>query len=132
MSEWMVTALSDRDITKVDDLVRHFGTTARQLQRLFQRTVGVGPKWVIQRYRLHDAVERIGEGVADWAGIALELGYFDQAHFIRDFRAVFGTPPAAFAAGLQSGQEGRAKVAGPVPPFTSAQPARPRRCPLAR
>ena len=70
----------------------------RTLQRLFRRYVGVGPKWVLQRARLHDAVDRIDAGrVTDLASLALELGWFDQAHFTRDFTALVGQSPAAYA-----------------------------------
>jgi AraC-like DNA-binding protein len=90
--------LDDREICKVDDLVRRCGRSARTLQRLFGDYVGVSPKWVIQRYRLHEAVARIHGGGADWAAMALELGYFDQAHFIRDFKAVVGRTPRKYGA----------------------------------
>ena len=79
--------------------MRRFGLSARSLQRLFRRYVGVGPKWVLQRYRLHEAAERIADGEGgDWAAFALELGYFDQAHFIKDFKALVGCSPAEYAA----------------------------------
>ncbi|HJU40524.1 MAG TPA: helix-turn-helix domain-containing protein, partial [Tahibacter sp.] len=68
------------------------------LQRLFGDYVGASPKWVINRYRLHEAVERLAAGDAvDWADLALELGYFDQAHFNRDFKRLVGRAPGAFA-----------------------------------
>ena len=54
---------------------------------------------MLKRYRLHEAAERIAEGRdGDWAATALELGYFDQAHFVRDFTALIGTSPARYAA----------------------------------
>lgn len=85
-------------ITSVDQLIGEGDTGKRALQRLFKHYVGVGPKWVINRYRLHEAVARIQAGeVMDWARMALELGYFDQAHFIRDFRALVGMTPGDFA-----------------------------------
>lgn len=84
-------------LTRVDDLARRVGTSQRSLQRLFAEHVGVGPKWVIQRCRLHDAVHRAGAGDVDWTRIALELGYADQAHLIRDFTATTGTSPAKYA-----------------------------------
>lgn len=91
-------AAEDREITRVEHLVRELGIGQRNLQRLFHEYVGVSPKWVIQRYRLHEAVERIARGGAeDWAELALELGYADQAHFIRDFRKLVGEPPARYA-----------------------------------
>lgn len=76
------------------------------LQRRFRDYVGVGPKWVLQRYRLHDAAERMASGqVADWARVALDLGYFDQAHFVNDFRAAIGKPPAEYAADCAAARE---------------------------
>ena len=72
----------------------------RALQRLFREYVGVSPKWVINRYRLHEALEQIAAGGAiDWSALALDLGYFDQAHFIRDFRRLVGVSPGAYARG---------------------------------
>jgi AraC-like DNA-binding protein len=60
--------------------------------------VGVGPKWVIKRRRLHEAVQRMEAGEpVDWPGLARELGYFDQAHFIHDFKAMVGRTPAEYA-----------------------------------
>ena len=52
---------------------------------------------MLQRYRLHEAVEQVaGAGPIDWTRLALDLGYFDHAHFIRDFRAVAGRTPAQY------------------------------------
>jgi AraC-like DNA-binding protein len=91
---------SDRGITRVEHLVTTAGVEARSLQRLFRDYVGVSPKWVINRYRLHEALEQIAAGDAiDWAALALDLGYFDQAHFIRDFRRLVGVAPGAYARG---------------------------------
>jgi len=89
---------ADREITRVAQVVSEFGLGARKLQRLFDEYVGVSPKWMIQRYRLHEAAERIAAGaVIDWAELALDLGYADQAHFIRDFRRMVGRSPAEYA-----------------------------------
>jgi AraC-like DNA-binding protein len=53
---------------------------------------------VIRRYRLHGATERMARGDAIvWADLAGELGYADQAHFSRDFAALFGEPPTRYA-----------------------------------
>jgi len=92
---------ADREVTRVEQLVREHGIGLRKLQRIFDEYVGVSPKWVIQRYRLHEAAERIAAGTAiDFAALALDLGYADQAHFIRDFRKVVGSPPASYARSL--------------------------------
>ncbi len=88
--------LHDRTLVRVQDVADRAGTSVRSLQRLFASYVGVGPKAVLARYRLQDAVAAIDAGqVDDLAGLAASLGWFDQAHFSRDFRAVVGTTPSA-------------------------------------
>jgi AraC-like DNA-binding protein len=93
-----------REVLRVDQLVDVFGIDKRALQRLFSRHVGASPKWVIQRYRVHEALERLEHGQRlDVAALAVELGYFDQAHFIKDFKALVGCSPGAYVKGA-SGQ----------------------------
>ncbi|MFD0713604.1 DUF6597 domain-containing transcriptional factor [Paenibacillus sp. GCM10027626] len=88
----------DRTIIKVDDIVCHSGLHIRSLQRLFDRYVGVSPKWVILRYRLHEAAERMRQPEPiDWPALALELGYYDQSHFIRDFKSIVGVTPEEYS-----------------------------------
>lgn len=90
--------IADRAILQVDALVAMFGLNKRAMQRLFSQYVGVSPKWVIKRYRLHEAVDQLANGrIVDWPSLALELGYFDQAHFIKDFKALVGKSPAEYA-----------------------------------
>ncbi|WP_055599604.1 helix-turn-helix domain-containing protein [Streptomyces aureus] len=94
----------DRTVRKVAQLVSATGLSARSLQRLFASHVGVGPKWVILRYRIHEALERAEAagtaGGPDWAALAVELGYSDQAHLVREFTATIGVPPTAYARGV--------------------------------
>jgi len=88
----------DRDLTRIEQVAALFALTPRTLQRLFREYVGVSPKWVIQRYRLHEVVERVEANASvDWAALAVELGYADQAHLIRDFAKLVGRTPAAYA-----------------------------------
>jgi AraC-like DNA-binding protein len=90
---------ADRGLVRVDQVARLAGTSVRSLQRLFAAYVGVSPKAVLARYRLQDAAAAIDAGeVDDLAGLATSLGWFDQAHFGRDFRAVVGMPPSAYLA----------------------------------
>lgn len=89
---------AERGILRVTDLADRAGIGVRRLQRIFAEYVGVGPKWVIRRYRLHEAAERAAAGGRiDWAGLAVELGYADQAHLVRDFTDQVGEPPARYA-----------------------------------
>ena len=89
--------MNDRCITKVEQISEHTGLSIRQLQRLFRKYVGVTPKWVIKRFRLQEAAERLEQDeTAEWAELAMQLGYIDQAHFIKDFKSVLGQSPAAY------------------------------------
>ncbi|QJC54546.1 AraC family transcriptional regulator [Paenibacillus albicereus] len=86
----------DRGQRSVEDVAARWGLSSRSLQRLFRTYVGMPPKAVIRRYRLHETMG-LASGDPDWAALALELGYFDQAHLIRDFKAVVGMTPGSYA-----------------------------------
>jgi AraC-like DNA-binding protein len=89
--------VNDRALVRVEQVAVLGGMSVRSLQRLFARYLGVSPKSVLARYRLHDAAAAIDTGQADdLAGLAVSLGWFDQAHFSRDFRSVVGTTPSAY------------------------------------
>ncbi|MET8906279.1 AraC family transcriptional regulator [Micromonospora sp. NPDC004551] len=97
---------TDRSVLRVDDFARRHGTSTRRLQRLFLDHVGVGPKWVIRRYRLQEAIEQAAAGPLDWSRVAADLGYADQAHLVREFTAVAGVSPAAYARSLAASRGG--------------------------
>ncbi len=59
---------------------------------------------MLARYRMHDAVTRLDEGyVGSLVDLAAEHGWYDQAHFTRDFRRLVGQSPAAYAVRPRSG-----------------------------
>jgi AraC-like DNA-binding protein len=98
VSEIVYAVAREREILKVQDLIDRYEIDQRTLQRLFACYVGVSPKWVIQRYRLHEAAERLAGSITiSQSELALSLGYSDQAHFVRDFKAIVGVSPAAYA-----------------------------------
>lgn len=92
------TVETDSQILRVDDLCNRFGLSERTLQRLTRRRLGLSPKWLIRRRRLHEAVGRLQRAEVDLAMLASDLGYTDQAHLTRDFRATTGSTPGQFAA----------------------------------
>ena len=94
VSDMLVT---DREIG-VAGFARRHAISDSTLQRLFRDYVGVTPKWVLKRYRVHEAAERLASGEAsEVARLAADLGYFDQAHFNRDFRQQVGLSPGSYA-----------------------------------
>lgn len=93
--------------TTVAEVAAGLGVSMRTLQRAFHDHVGIGPKWVLLRYRMHAAAVRIREGEElDAASLAVDLGYSDQAHFIRDFKGQVGLSPLAYERSCRSRQEG--------------------------
>ncbi|MBL0886923.1 AraC family transcriptional regulator [Myceligenerans indicum] len=88
----------------VTALAAELGTTPRTLQRLFADWVGVSPKWVLQRHRIHLAAELLGRDPGlDLAGLAAAVGYYDQAHFTGDFVRVIGLAPGEYARSCGAG-----------------------------
>jgi AraC-like DNA-binding protein len=72
----------------------------RQLERLFEERVGYGPKTFARVARLQRAVDTIAQGrgtTMSWASFARTCGYADQAHLIREFRALTGVTPRVYA-----------------------------------
>jgi AraC-like DNA-binding protein len=87
---------ADSRLTRVDEVARRWQVGVRRLQRVFAEYVGASPKWVIRRYRMQEAAASAAVGPVDWAGLALDLGYSDQAHFSRDFSATVGVTPSGY------------------------------------
>ncbi|MGV3623547.1 MAG: helix-turn-helix domain-containing protein [Archangium sp.] len=99
LAELVHAATVDRSITSVEALRERAGMHLRELQRWFRDAVGISPKWMIQRYRLHDALLELEAGNRSLAQVAASLGYSDHAHFSRDFKALVGFPPSRYASG---------------------------------
>ena len=82
---------------RMDDLAFQAGLSARQLRRLFLEQVGLSPKHFCRIIRFRNSLSRlVGVGRGDWAELALECGFYDQAHFINEFREFSGSTPGEF------------------------------------
>ena len=88
----------DPQVVRVAQVCERFELSERSLQRLTRRRIGLSPKWLIQRRRLHEASARLRDHPTSLADVAADLGYADQPHFTRDFRTVTGMTPGEFAA----------------------------------
>lgn len=99
----------DAGARAVREMARVAGASERTLERRFRRSIGVAPKGFSRVVRLQDALRR-REGQASWAESAIDAGYYDQAHLIRDAHEIFGVtpetakagPPGAMAQGFDS------------------------------
>lgn len=89
---------TDRSIRNVAELASVSGLGVRSLQRLFREHAGVSPLWMIRRFRLIDAADAARNGQLSWSQLAADLGYADQSHLSRDFKATVGISPGRYAA----------------------------------
>src|SRR5882762_9961200 len=84
---------------RVDELDFDAGMSARQLRRLFLEQIGLTPKHLSRVIRFRESVSQLGNTKrGDWTQVALDRGYYDQAHFINEFRELSGYRPSEFAA----------------------------------
>ena len=83
---------------RVDSLSAELGVSRQHLTRKFDAQVGLSTKMFSRVWRLQTAVERIRHVEAiDWSDLALDSGYYDQAHMIGEFRELTGKTPAVLS-----------------------------------
>lgn len=86
---------------RVAALAGEIGWSRKHLAQRFSIEVGAGPKTVGRILRFASVRRAIDAGIGarcpDWAGLAADRGYADQAHLIREFRAMAGVTPADYA-----------------------------------
>jgi transcriptional regulator GlxA family with amidase domain len=90
--------LARRGQVSVDDLARSAGLSARQFRRLCMDASGLTPKRLARVIRFRHALVRAQQSgwPIDWAQLALDCGYFDQAHLINEFHEFAATTPAEY------------------------------------
>ena len=83
----------------VADVTDQTGLSARRFIEVFRRETGLTPKLFCRLQRFQQVLQVLAAGKpVEWADVALEAGYFDQAHFIHDFRAFSGINPSTYSA----------------------------------
>jgi AraC-like DNA-binding protein len=84
---------------KIAEVTNQIGLSARRFIEVFHKEVGLTPKLFCRVRRFQKVLPHIRSGIEiDWVQIALECGYYDQAHFIHDFQAFSGINPSAYLA----------------------------------
>jgi len=94
LDEALALLVRRRGRLSVRELARHTGASVRRLERLFRREVGVGPKRFARIVRLQRTIEALRRG-GGHARVAAEAGFADQAHMVRELRALAGVTPGA-------------------------------------
>ena len=86
-------------VARVREVTDEIALSSRRFIERFKADVGVTPKRFCRILRFQGVVSRAHESApADWAGLALDCGYFDQAHLIHEFREFSGLTPTAYEA----------------------------------
>jgi AraC-like DNA-binding protein len=86
-------------IATVSGIIGRIGLSQRRLIELFRDQVGLTPKAFCRVRRFQRVLEAVHRKQSvDWVQVALEGGYYDQAHFIHDFRGFSGLTPSAYLA----------------------------------
>ena len=81
----------------VTDVVERVGFSQRRFIQLFSDEVGLTPKLFCRVSRFQRVIQTAhASGQIDWAEVALDCGYYDQAHFIHDFQSFAGITPSAY------------------------------------
>lgn len=92
---------------KIEKLAARYSLSKRQFSRNFKQVAGFNPKLFSRIIRFHTAIKRYGTQPQSLTEIALDCGYYDQSHFIQDFREFAGCLPSAFFSGEAEGIEWR-------------------------
>ncbi|KZN45466.1 helix-turn-helix transcriptional regulator [Pseudoalteromonas luteoviolacea] len=87
---------SNNAIYSVDDLAGQSGLSKRTLQRKFKQFIGLSPKFLIRKYRLHNALALLEQHPNDIHHLVTKLDYVDQAHLIKDFKNILAMTPGAY------------------------------------
>lgn len=85
-----------KGMVSVGELTQKTRVSERQLERLFKKYIGLPPKFYARIIRFNQVFAMIKENQPGWCDIAFGGGYFDQSHFIRNFRQFTGEEPTAY------------------------------------
>lgn len=88
--------LGNNGLVKMGDIAAELEVSRRHLERSFKTAVGLSPKFYSRIIRFNYIFEIMKEGNDSWIDIALESGYFDQSHFIKEFREFTGEEPSRY------------------------------------
>jgi transcriptional regulator GlxA family with amidase domain len=90
------TLLATNGSTSINQILKNDLSKRRQLERNFKKQIGISPKQLGKVLRLQTALKMLLNDKESLTNVAYESEYFDQAHFIKDFKEFIGTTPKEF------------------------------------
>ena len=96
--------IQNKGLTNVRELAAQSFLSTRQFERKFKEFSGFSPKLYLRIARFHAALDAYGDKDKSLTEIAYECGYYDQSHFIHDFKTFSGQHPRFYFSGRSEGQ----------------------------
>lgn len=88
--------IAQKGLSDIESLAQQNGLTRRHLEREFKKIIGLSPKYLSRVIQFSYIFEAMRARDNSWVDIALNSGYFDQSHFIRNFKAFTGESPSQY------------------------------------
>lgn len=90
---------------KIEQIADQYFISQRQFERKFRELSGLAPKLFSRIVRFHSACQQFGNSNKSLTSISYECGYYDQSHFIHDFKEFSGYHPKHYFSGKAEGTE---------------------------
>jgi AraC-like DNA-binding protein len=88
--------LDTQGVVSVSELMKRLNVSERTIERMFREYIGLSPKFYSRIIRFSSIFRLKNEGIASWTNLVYETGYFDQSHFIGNFKEFTGEDPSAY------------------------------------
>ncbi|MBX7150901.1 helix-turn-helix domain-containing protein [bacterium] len=100
LTQWATQAILARNgVINLKNFLQTLGISERQMERLFKNQVGLSPKMFARIIRFQSIFRALeSESATDWSPLAFECGYYDQSHFLKDFKSFAGELPSSYFA----------------------------------
>ncbi len=93
----VMTELTQKDFyDNIENVANRYGLSSRYLQKVFLQQSGLTPKLYSKIHRFQNSLVLLGQADQPLTSVAYSCGYFDQSHFIREFKSFTGVSPSAF------------------------------------
>lgn len=96
IDQCIASIFESHGMTDMEQLAKDVELSTRQMERLFKKVVGLTPKFYCRIIRFNYIFEIMKEHKNSWIRTALQSGYFDQSHFIKNFKEFTGEEPTNY------------------------------------
>ena len=88
--------INEKGLISLQEIQQKINISERSLERYFKKNIGISPKFYSRVIRLSNIFKLIQEGKTNWADIIYQSGFYDQSHFIKNFKEFTGEEPSNY------------------------------------